>query len=210
VTAFDLAGALRRIRRIGDMSQRELASAAGISASTVSNAESGARDLPVRLVARIAELAGLRLALMDESGREVRPMAGASVRDRGNRRFPAHLDTRYGDEDWWHGEERYARQQPWYTFDRVRYTRDYWRGRTGTPEDHLVPGPEDSPEERRAARQRAARLRRDEELQRRLAAGEVSPQQDWTCTCPPACDELDEGNGPPVHAGECLCRCDVD
>jgi hypothetical protein len=136
-------------------------------------------------------------------------MSGDAVRDGGNRRFPAHLDVRYGDEDWWHGEERYSRVQPWYTFDRLRYTRDYWRGRAGTPDDHVAPCPGDSPAERRAARRRDARLRRQDDLERRSAAGVVRSESEWTCTCPPDCDDVDDRSGPPVHAPECPCLCDV-
>jgi transcriptional regulator with XRE-family HTH domain len=209
MSAFDLPGSLRRIRRIADFSQRDLAAAAGISASTVGEAESGSRDLPVSLLVRLAALGGLRLALLDGTGHEVVPMAAGAARDRANRRFPAHLDTRYGDEDWWHGDERYAREQPWYTFDRLRYTRDYWRGRAGTPDDHLVPTPEDSPWARKEARRRAARNLQEEERARRRAAGEVRSAPEWICTCPPACEDLDDRSGKPVHADECPCRCDV-
>ncbi len=80
------------------MSQRELAAAAGLSSSTVGHAESGARDLPVRVLARIVELAQLRLAIVDDGGAEVAPMRPDTVRDGANRRFPAHLDTRHSDE----------------------------------------------------------------------------------------------------------------
>jgi HTH-type transcriptional regulator/antitoxin HipB len=165
--------------------------------------------MPVGVLSRVAALAGLRLSLLDDAGAEVGPMSGAGIRDRGNRRFPAHLDTRYGDEDWWHGEERYARVQPWYTFDRLRYTRDYWRGRTGTPRDHLAPRPEDSPWARKDARRRAARQRREQDYRRRREAGELRPQDEFDCTCPPQCDDLDDRSGRPVHADDCPCRCDV-
>jgi hypothetical protein len=101
------------------------------------------------VLARAAALAGLRLALLDAEGQEVPGMVDGSVRDEGGRRFPAHLDTRHGDVDWWHDDGRYSRVQPWYTFDRVRETRDHWRVRLGTPEDHQLPRPGDSPAERR-------------------------------------------------------------
>lgn len=196
VSAFDLPGTLRRVRRIADLSQRELAARIGVSAQTIGHVETGRRDLMVSVLARVAELAGLRIALVDQAGNEVDPMAADTARDGANRRFPAHLDTRYGDEDWWHGEERYAREQPWYTFDRLRYTRDYWRGRTGTPDDHLIPRPDDSPAARRAARIREARR-------------EVRPTPEWICTCPPECEELDDRSARPVHAAGCPCSCDV-
>ncbi|WP_158550775.1 helix-turn-helix domain-containing protein [Geodermatophilus sp. TF02-6] len=206
---FDLPGLLRRIRRQADLSQRELAAACGISASTVSHAEGGRRGLPTHVLARAAELAGLRLALVDAEGRQVPGMDPGAVRDEGGRRFPAHLDTRYGDEDWWHGDSRYSRQQPWYTYDRLRYTRDHWRGRLGVPDDHQLPQPGDSPAARRARRQQAAWQRRQEEVRRRREAGELPERQEWTCTCPPLCDELDDGSRRPVHAPDCPCGCDL-
>src|SRR5215218_3478922 len=108
------------------MSQREMAAAAGIPRSTLGAAEAGSRDLGAAALARAAAVAGLRLALLDGDGTEVRPMDDEAVRDMSGRRFPAHLDTRYSDEDWWHGQERYSRPLPWYTFDRCRYVRDRW------------------------------------------------------------------------------------
>jgi transcriptional regulator with XRE-family HTH domain len=209
VPRFDLPGALRRIRRLADLSQRDLALALGVSKSSVGGAEAGTSGMDARILDRAAEVAGLRLALVDEAGDEVSPMAPDAVRDGANRRFPAHLDTRFGDEDWWHGLERYSRLQPWYTFDRLRHTRDQWRSRAGTPEDHHLPQPGDSPSERRAARQRAARLRNEEDRRRRLASGTARTDQDWGCSCPPGCDELDDRSGPPVHEQDCPCSCDV-
>src|SRR4051812_41729423 len=99
---------MRRIRRLADLSQRELAEKLDLSKSSIARVESGSCGVDVHVLARAAELAELRLTLLDASGGEVPPMAVDAVRDRANRRFPAHLDTRYGDEDWWHGEERYA------------------------------------------------------------------------------------------------------
>jgi transcriptional regulator with XRE-family HTH domain len=210
VTSFDLPGALRRIRRIADLSQRDLATKARLSASAIGHAETGRRDLPVRVLSAVAALAGLRLALLDADGTEVPGMGEDGVTDGAGRRFPAHLDTRYGDQDWWHGGNRYEREQPWYTFDRVRETRDFWRGRLGTPGDHLRPQPGDSPHERAAARAAAARERRQEELRRLRDAGlRPPPAPPFTCTCPASCDELDDWSGRPVHAENCPCRCDL-
>ena len=210
VSSFDLPGALRRIRRIADLSQRDLAAAAGLSASLIGHAETGTRSLSVETVARLAGIAGLRLALLDGSGREVAPMSGDSVRDMGSRRFPAHLDTRYSDEGWWHGPHRYDREQPWYTFTRDRASRDGYRVRHGTPEDHQLPRAGDSPSDRATARRQAYWRDRAEERERRFLAGEFSHIDDgFTCTCPPGCDELDDRSGRPVHAEECPCSCDL-
>jgi transcriptional regulator with XRE-family HTH domain len=206
----DLPGLLRRVRRLADLSQRELAHAIETSKSAVAAAETGHSGLDVRLLARAAALAHLRIALVDGDGTEIAGMSGAAVRDRSGRRFPAHLDTRYGDEGWWHGPERYSRTQPWYTFDRLRYTRDHWRGRRGTPDDHQLPQPGDSPEERVEARRRAAERRRREAQERWLLEAPWRPwKEHFTCDCPPLCEELDDRSGKPVHAPECACGCDV-
>src|SRR6476660_4565168 len=145
VGEFELPGMLRRIRRRADLSQRELAERCAVSQSMVAKVETGERDLPVGTLVAAAQLAGLRLALLDDLGDEVSAMTDRAVRDAGGRRFPAHLDTRFGDEDWWHGDQRYSRSQPWYTFDRVRPVRDYWRRRRGLADDHQLPHTGDAP-----------------------------------------------------------------
>ena len=212
VDELDLSGLLRRIRRRADLSQRELAAACGVSASVIAHAEAGRRSLPLGLLARAAALAGLRLALLDDGGSEVAGMEADAVRDGGRRYYPAHLDTRYGDEEWWytiqdHGHDR---EQPWYTFDRARWMRDWHRARDGTPEDHQLPQPGDSPRARARARQDARWRAVAEERQRRFLAGEFAHvDPGLTCTCPPECDEVDDGSGPPRHAAVCACGCDV-
>src|SRR5688572_32079180 len=100
---------------------------------------------------------------MDAQGEEVAPMSQGGVRDGANRRFPAHLDTRYSDEGWWHDAHHYSRPRPWYTFDRDRRTRDGWRAHRGTPDDHQLPRPGDSPADRAEARRRAHLRARSED-----------------------------------------------
>jgi transcriptional regulator with XRE-family HTH domain len=207
--AFDLCGMLRRIRRVADLSQREMAGRLGIGAASIAHAEVGTRDLPSGVLARAAELAGFRLALLDAEGREVAGMDGDAVRDLGGRRFPAHLDTRHTDEGWWHDDHHYSRPQAWYTFDLDRERRDGRRRHEGVPDDHRLPQPGDSPWQRREARRLAAERRRREEHQRRWAAGELRAWPERACECPPECAELDVGERP-VHAVEGPCGCDVD
>jgi transcriptional regulator with XRE-family HTH domain len=208
--AFDLSGTLRRIRRRADLSQRELAQACGISQSAVARAERGSHDLPTGVLVRAAALAGLTVALVDGTGQEVAPMSSDAVRDRADRRFPAHLDTRYVEDGWWHDNHHYGRARPWYTFDRERSRRDVLRGRAGVPDDHQLPRPGDAPEERAAARRLEYWRRRAQERERRFLAGELALRSDpFTCTCPPRCDELDDWGGRPVHAEDCTCSCDV-
>lgn len=206
---FDLAGALRRIRRLADLSQRELAARAALSPSTVAHAEAGSRDLPVGSLVRAAGVAGLRLVLVDGAGEEVSPMSPDGVRDLSGRRFPAHLDTYRSDERGWSYEPRRDRPAPWFTYTADRPARDAQRSVTGTPADHIEVRPGDSPDDRRAARRAAALARHQEERARRIAAGESRLAPDWICECPPRCAELDDYSGRPVHAPECPCLCDV-
>lgn len=203
---------LRRIRRAADLSQRELAARIGISKSAVAAAESGRAGLDVRVLTRAAELAGLRLVLVDAEGREVAGMDPDAVRDRGGRLFPAHLDTRYGDEEWWYTHQGHGhdREQPWYTFDRTRRVRNRVRARDGVPEDHQRPQPGDSPRARAEARRAAHWRAVAAERQRRFLAGEFTHvDQGLDCTCPPECGEVDDGSGPPRHAAGCACGCDL-
>jgi transcriptional regulator with XRE-family HTH domain len=209
VSTFDLAGYLRRIRRLADLSQRQLAEAAGMSKSAVAAAEAGTRDLAATQLARAAALAGLRLTLLDRDGREVVGMSPDGPRDAADRRLPAHLDTLHTSDgpDW---EQRQSRPQPWFTFALDRVSRDRARDRDGIPADHHVPEPGDSPWERAAARRREYWRRRAEERERRLLAGELRGMDlGFDCTCPPRCDELDDYSGRPVHAEGCPCSCDV-
>ena len=146
-------------------------------------------------------------------------MAEDAVRDDAGRRYPAHLDVRYGDDGWWHGPERYTRQQPWYTFDRSRPLRDEWRRATGTPVDHQRPRPGDSPGERAQSRAREAWAARARERAARAAARARDGDQALftvDCSCPPDCDQLlfSVAPLPPrqqavPHVDECGCRCDV-
>jgi transcriptional regulator with XRE-family HTH domain len=214
VSTFDLTAALRRIRRRADLSQRELGTALGVAASTITHAEARRRDLSVSLLTRAAALAGLRLALLDVDGSEVAPMSEDAVRDRGGRRFPAHLDTRYGDEDWWHGPHRFSRRPPTYTFDRKRALRDDLRRSTGVPEEHLRPQPGDPLAERAAERRLATWRRVDELRHQRLAAARSARgavDLDWGtgCTCPPGCELVAGRNEDLAHAPGCACGCDV-
>lgn len=210
MAAFDLAGVLRRIRRRADLSQRELARACQVTPSVIAHAEAGRRGLSAHLLATAAEVAGLRLAIVDPAGHEIDGMSDATVRDMGNRRFPAHLDTRYSDQGWWHGAHRYDREQPWYTFDRSRRIRDQDRNMNGTPEDHQVPQSGDSPADRALARRQEYWRRRAEDRQRRFLAGEfASLYSGFRCSCPATCDELDDRSGRPVHAEGCPCLCDL-
>jgi transcriptional regulator with XRE-family HTH domain len=214
VDDFPLPGILRRIRRTADCSQRELAERIGSSKTALAAAERGARDMPVSVLARAAASVGGRLSVLGAGGDELTPMDARAVHDGAGRRFPAHLDTRYGDQGWWHGPERYSRRRPTYTFDRNREFRDDRRRRTGVPPEHLQPQPGDPLAERAAERRQAARPRQDERRQRRLEgtrAADGSVDLDWGtgCTCPAGCELAEGRNEDLSHASSCACRCDV-
>ena len=87
-----------RVRRLADLSQRELATRVGLQSSTVSRIEKGLSAPTVQLFEQILGLAGLRLAVLDEFGHEVLPVPDDLVRDNQGRRFPAHLDVTPPDE----------------------------------------------------------------------------------------------------------------
>ncbi|WP_346621372.1 helix-turn-helix transcriptional regulator [Blastococcus montanus] len=209
-SGFDLPGLLRRIRRSADLSQRELAARIGTSKSAIAAAETGAAGLDARVLAAAAQLGGLRVALLDGQGDEVGGMDPDAVRDRGGRRFPAHLDTVLSEERSWRWDHRPHLSRPTYTFDRRLPWDDADCRTTVRPDDHLLPQAGDTPEERAAARRAEQWRRRREELERRFLAGELRDLADpFTCTCPAGCDELDDGGGRPVHTDDCPCRCDM-
>jgi HTH-type transcriptional regulator/antitoxin HipB len=70
----------------------------GISQSTLAGYERGARRVPEGLLLSALELSGLRLAVVDDSGREVSPFPTDAVRDNAGRRFPAHLEVQPPDQ----------------------------------------------------------------------------------------------------------------
>lgn len=207
----DVSALLRRIRRTADLSQRELAAGIGTSKSVIAAAEAGTRGLDVGILDAAAALAGLRLALLDAQGDEVPGMHPGAVRDRSGRRFPAHLDTMLSERRASRWAHRPRLRQPTYTFDRRVAWEDPERRSQDRPDDHLLPQPGDAPEERADARAAAARQRRQEELRGQLASDELPPRPGppLDCSCPAACDELDDWSGRPVHADSCPCSCDV-
>lgn len=90
-----LGAILRTLRRRADMSQRELATRAGIAQSHLARLETGANDNPrLRTLERLVGAASARLAVVDLDGTEPEPMATDVQLDAAGRRFPPHLDTR--------------------------------------------------------------------------------------------------------------------
>jgi len=128
---FPVAGIVRRVRRIADLSQRQLAKATGTSPSTVGRMEAGALVPAIRLLERVLGVAGLRLVVVDQGGRVVRPMADwDNTRDGAGRRYPSHLDTILDPApgEWW--ADRYGLARPPETFFRNRDVRDQMRRRS--------------------------------------------------------------------------------
>ena len=98
---FDVVGIILRCRRTADLSQRELAAVLGVSASTVARWETGERIPNAVTVGKIAELAGYRLGLFDHHDEPVKAAPRETLRDRGGRRIPPHLDVVLHEDTVW-------------------------------------------------------------------------------------------------------------
>ncbi len=128
---FPIGGLVRRVRRLADRSQRELAVAARVSQGTVSRIEAGTLVPSVEVLVRILGVAGLRLVAVDGAGRVVRPMGDwDDTRDGAERRYPSHLDMILDPEqgEWW--ADVYGLARPPETFHRDRLLRDLMRRRS--------------------------------------------------------------------------------
>lgn len=125
---FPIAGLIRRVRRIADLSQRELARRLQVSSSTVGRAENGTLVPTLALFQRMLAVADLRLVVIDEEGHIVQPMRDIDdIRDGGGRLYPAHLDTILDPrpDEWW--GTKYGLARPPETYHRDREWRDYRR-----------------------------------------------------------------------------------
>lgn len=90
---LDVPGVVRRLRRTLDLSQRDLADELGVGQATVARWETGESEPSLAMFQRLLALADWGLDVVDEAGDAVLPMESAACRDRGHRRFPAHLDV---------------------------------------------------------------------------------------------------------------------
>ncbi|MBA2307799.1 MAG: helix-turn-helix transcriptional regulator [Pseudonocardiales bacterium] len=125
---FDVVGTVRRVRRIADLSQRELAAKASVSHSTVARIEAGTVLPSLAMLDRLLAVAGLELAIVDHEYRLVLPMLDRDdIRDGAERRYPSHLDTVLDPRpgEWW--GDRYGLARPPETFRRSRAKRDAQR-----------------------------------------------------------------------------------
>jgi len=91
---LDVPGLVMRVRRMRDLSQRELGALLGLDQSHVARIESSRRRVDLPLLVRILALAELRIAVLDLDDAEVVPVPHDVLRDNGGRRMPAHLDVR--------------------------------------------------------------------------------------------------------------------
>jgi transcriptional regulator with XRE-family HTH domain len=127
---FSASRFLRRARRIADLSQRELAQAAGMPQSTVARIEAERMTPRVDCLDRLLRATGCQLAVVDGDGWPLAPMGEDRYLDQAGRRFPAHLDLRKGGNGiWWGRRDRWLedRPVPAVTFDRNRQHRDRLR-----------------------------------------------------------------------------------
>jgi HTH-type transcriptional regulator/antitoxin HipB len=138
---FEAGPLMAQVRRLADLSQRELAGKAGVPQASVAALESGSRGVRLDVFARLVAAAGMRLAVLGPEGRQVTPFVADAARDNAGRRFPAHLDVRAPDDV---PEERitsprYDRADPkgWY---HLRERRDVTRQGGETPHRHPTAG----------------------------------------------------------------------
>jgi transcriptional regulator with XRE-family HTH domain len=131
IGGYPLSGIVRRVRRSADLSQRQLAEKATVSATLVGAIETGTRTPSVPVLQRILHAAKFRLVVVDEQGRLVLPLeVWQDTEDGAGRRYPAHLDTildpAFGE--WW--ADGFGLARPPETFRRSRAQRDYERRRS--------------------------------------------------------------------------------
>ncbi|WP_020145831.1 helix-turn-helix domain-containing protein [Terracoccus sp. 273MFTsu3.1] len=189
-TRDEVARYVVRVRRLADLSQRDLAALVGVSASTIGRYETNVAVPPFRLFEEILTMAGLRLAVVDGDGNEVFPVPVDTVRDNQGRRFPAHLDVAPPDEvpfERW-AFPRYDRPEArgWFRHRAARDELAEAAPRRGRPADH--------PTEPALA------------LRRRLMRGrqprvDAPPVADVECDCLDACFEE-------LCTSECPCQCE--
>lgn len=193
---FDVGGYLARARRMADLSQRELAGLAGVHQSALARWESGARAVTVETLARVLDVVGLRLEVVDQDGRSVLPFDPDTVRDNAGRRFPAHLDVLPPD------------QRPANRGRGARYDRPAARGWYALRTTRDEPGAGgDRPPSRAPDHPTEAELsaRREQRLQERLrqARERVARRPP-----PPPCTCLDDCYEHPACPPACPCQCE--
>ncbi|GAA2742909.1 hypothetical protein GCM10009868_14740 [Terrabacter aerolatus] len=179
-----------RARRRADLSQRDLAARLGVSPSTIGRYETGVAAPPLHVFREILDLAGLRLAIVDDEGIAVSPVPVDTVRDNQGRRFPAHLDVAPADE------------VPYERWAFPRYDRPDAQGwfQHRTARDAAAEGA--TPRERPADHPTEAELARRRRLMRgRQPRVDAPPPPELECDCVDPCFEE-------LCVAECPCQCE--
>jgi transcriptional regulator with XRE-family HTH domain len=125
---YPLGGMVRRVRREADLSQRELAKHARVSAAAIARIETGSMTPSLTILQRILNTANYLLVVADATGRLVVPLeVWPDTADLAGRRFPAHLDTILDPDfgEWW--ADGYGLARPPETYRKSRRRRDYER-----------------------------------------------------------------------------------
>lgn len=137
-TALDVPGLIRRVRRERDLSQRDLAGLLGLSQASIARLETGEVSPRMNVFQRLLRFAGYRVQVVGSEGRIAAPMDPDAVRDRGQRRLPAHLDPApYGQfSDLWRIAWQGAKRQKAKIGYENRELRDARRRLFGTLPDH--------------------------------------------------------------------------
>lgn len=125
VERVDVGSVIRAIRRTRRLSQRELASLAGVPPSTICRAEAGHGEPRLDTFLGIIGAAGFGFALVDGQGRPLRlDPEHDRLRHADGSHFPAHLP--------WADEPDYIFGRPWWGWHRVAF----WPSRDNVP-DHV-------------------------------------------------------------------------
>lgn len=194
---FDVPGYIRKVRRVRDLSQRDLALRLGVGQTTVARWETGTVEPSLSAFRALLALADWDLQVRDMDQREVASMRNDAVRDEAGRRCPAHMDvvlfrsappanSRHESRNW-------CVPGRW---ERDRRRHDQWGG--GMPADHPFPSEVSAYVEELRLR-RDVRARRAAAHYRALEATRPAPPE---CTCPDVCFE---GN---YCVAECPCHCE--
>ena len=146
-----LALVLREARRWAGLSQRELAARAGQPASSVAAIEAERSDVPVTRFASLLNACGWDLHVVDAHGEVIDGLVDSGLRDRGRRRYPAHVELRSTTQtgSWWGDRWGYYWGRP----PRPRRTFDLPRRDRGNGHKDLADAP--GATNRHSARDRA-------------------------------------------------------
>ena len=131
VGRYPVAGLVRQARRIAGLGQRQMARFAKVAASTIGKVEAGRMTPSLAVLERLLGAAGLYLAVVDQDGRLIQPMADwDETFDGAGRRYPSHLDTILDPEpgEWW--ADIYGLARPPETFHRDPVDREARRRRS--------------------------------------------------------------------------------